>query len=70
MTEQEYGDLMLIRTRREGHRAALPPSPRVVEQRPESERVFALRRAGMTQKAIANTVGLTRSRVSQILAGE
>lgn len=71
MTEQEYGDAMFMLARREGHIARLPGNiGHVRDENAEERRVRRLREGGMTHQAIANVVGLSRSRVSQILAGE
>jgi hypothetical protein len=71
LTEQEYGDAMFMLCRKEGHVARLPGNTgHVRDERIEERRVRRLREGGMSHQAIANIVGLSRSRVSQILAGE
>lgn len=62
MTEESWGQLMAAAVHAEGHRPGLPASGVTPSA------VARLLRDGMTHQAIADQLGCTRPRVSQIAA--
>lgn len=68
MTEAEYGAAMRAMAQREGHMKALPPSPQPRRVDPRETPILAMLDGGVRLDQIAAAMGLSRGRVSQIVA--
>lgn len=68
MNEDHIALIWPMMARKEGHKKRLPPSTHVAKRHPLADTIQGLSRQGLNHGEIADEVGLSRSRVSQILA--